>query len=191
MRRSREPVTDFEQRRAQEEKRTQLLFIGLPILIFGVLFLSFMAYFMFAPWEVAYRRHGGEVLRAQVEALPPYGADYLLQLSVVTQDRLDVTADYSRDEECAPILDHYRQLAPTHGWTFVETDYRAGYARDHYTGVFEGYRAELVLACDPNTSDYDLYVSSSSQLCFWSCPAEPTAGARTALPSVALLGSAR
>jgi hypothetical protein len=162
MRWSREPVADFEQRKAHQENRTQLLFLGLPLLIFGVLFLSFMAYFLFAPWEVAYRRHGGEVLRAQVEALPPYGADdHLLQLTVVTQDRLDVTANYSRDEDCAPILAYYRQLAPAQGWTFVQTDYQAGYATDHYAGVFEGYRAELALDCDPNTLEYGLYVSSS------------------------------
>jgi hypothetical protein len=143
------------------------LYLAIPLWIFLALFLSFLAYFMFAPWEVAYRRHGDAILRAQVEALPPYGADHLLQLSVVSQDRLDVSADYSRGEECASILDYYRQLALAHGWTFMQTDYRPGYATDHYTGVFEGYRAELVLYCDPNSSGYGLYVTSSSQLCFW------------------------
>jgi len=185
----REPTTELERREAERIKRMSI-YLAIPLWAFAALFLCFMAYYFFAPWEVAYRRHGGEVLRAQVEALPPYNTEQLLQLSVDSLDGLKLTADYSRTEECASIFDYYRQLAPAHGWTFIQTDY-SGYASDHYAGVFEGYRADLVLACDPNTSEYGLYVSSSSQLCFWYCPAEPTDGTRTNLPSGAPFGSAQ
>jgi hypothetical protein len=41
------------------------------LLIVGPPLLALAAYYLFAPWEVAYRQHGVTVLRAQVERFHP------------------------------------------------------------------------------------------------------------------------
>jgi hypothetical protein len=107
--RRKEPATEMELQRERREKRLLAYLIGIPAL----LLLTFTAVY-FTPWEISYRQHGAAVLRAG-EALPPYNTDRLQQVNSVSQHGVTVTAYYSRNELCAPVLDYYRQIAPTHG----------------------------------------------------------------------------
>jgi hypothetical protein len=73
------PETALAQRETRREKRLFAMLIGIPAL----LFLTFTAFY-FAPWEIAYREHGATILRAQVEALPPYNTDRQKQVNSLT-----------------------------------------------------------------------------------------------------------
>jgi hypothetical protein len=166
----RPPSSETAWSEAQRNKRINrigsLLFF-IPLLTCLVLFFSFDVYYHNAPWEIAYRQRGVEVLRAQVEALPPYNTDRLAQV-LANQENLSVLGNYSRNEPCEPVFAYYRQIAPEHGWTYARTDQPA----DYYAGVFEGYRAELELDCDASEFGYGILVIETLPLCFWSCPAQ-------------------
>jgi hypothetical protein len=152
------------------------------VLTLGIPFLEFMAYCFLAPWEVAYREHAAAVFHAQVVALPPYDTDELQQILVGSRDDLLILAQYSRHELCAPVLDHYRQITPAHGWTYMRTERRTSHTpvnnidtsdtTDFYSGVFEGYSATLEVDCDLSGLGYDLHVKGPP-LCWWSCPPPP------------------
>jgi hypothetical protein len=95
------PDSALTQREVRRENRIFAILIGVPLL----LFLSFMAYYFLAPWEVAYRIHATAVYQAQIEAMPPHNTDHLQQVLVRNRDGLSVLAEYSRNELCAPVLD--------------------------------------------------------------------------------------
>ena len=118
----------------------------------ALLLLTFTAFY-FTPWEISYRQHG-----------------------------VTVAASYSRNELCAPVLDYYRQIAPTHGWTYTRTVQRSSHTTvndidttntsDYYSGTFEGYVADLVVDCDLSHLGYEIRVSARSDLCFMNCFAQ-------------------
>src|SRR5690348_11841355 len=99
--RRKEPATEQELRCERRERRLLAYVIGTVLLAF----LTFLAFY-FAPWEIAYRDRGATVFRAQIEALPPYNTDRLQQINSVSQHGVTVTAYYSRNEFCTPILDY-------------------------------------------------------------------------------------
>jgi hypothetical protein len=144
------------------------------VLICGIPFFTFTSYYFLAPWEVAYRQHAAAVYRAQVEALPPYNTSTLRStregLSVRSRDGLSVLASYICSESCDSALDYYRQIAPAHGWTYLGKEPPYSDSTDHYTGVFEGYQADLEIGRD--SLGYSLYVRGPT-VCWWSCPPPP------------------
>jgi hypothetical protein len=146
-------------------------FVG--FLILGALFVAFFVYYTSAPWEISYREHSSVVLRAQIEALPPYNGDEVQRISVSSLTRgPSVLAEYSRHEPCVTALDYYRQLVPTHGWTYTKTEKQSTYTSEHHSGVFEGYHVDLAVSCDPSYFAYDLD-ANGPYLCLWSCPPAP------------------
>jgi hypothetical protein len=138
------------------------------LLVCGIPFLTFTAYYFLAPWEVAYRQHFTAVYRAQVEALPPYVTGQLQYISVRNRDGLDVFAQYGCFDSCDSALDYYRQIAPAHGWTYLGKDFP--HTTDRYSGVFEGYQANLEI--DLDNFGYSLYVRGPT-FCLWNCPPPP------------------
>jgi hypothetical protein len=162
-----EPSSEFARREAKRINRVSFYFIGVPILIFTALFFSFMAYWFLAPWEITYRHHGATVLRAQIEALPIYNTDGPAQFTSYSDDRLIVSADFPRNESCAPIFDHYRQVAPANGWSYTGTD---RFPTDHYFGTFDGYKIELSVYCELDNPGFNITASVTLPLCFSSCP---------------------
>jgi hypothetical protein len=177
-----EPPTEIAWREKQRINRITFFFVGMPVLILVTLFLTFMAYYFLAPWEVAYREHATAVYQMQIKAMPPYNTDELQQVLVRNRDGLSVLAEYSRHELCAPVLDYYRQIAPAHGWTYLRTKRRSSHTpvnnidtsdtTDYYTGVFEGYRANLEIDCDLSSFGYGLS-ATGPDLCLGSCPPAP------------------
>jgi len=104
---------------------------------------------------------------------------------------LSVNATYTRNESCAAIFAYYRQIAPTQRWTYTGTEQR--FSSDYYAGRFDGYPAELDLNCDDSTTDYGMLLTSTSELCWWTCPAEETTssslrGAEVDMPSATTWG---
>jgi len=142
------------------------------VLICGIPFFTFTSYYFLAPWEVAYRQHAAAVYRAQVEALPPYNTSTLRStlegLLVRSKDGLSVLASYICSESCDSVFDYYRQIAPAHGWTYLGKEFP--HTTDRYSGVFEGYQADLEI--DRDSLGYGLSVTGPS-VCLWSCPPPP------------------
>jgi hypothetical protein len=167
----RPPSSETAWAEAQRNKRINriggLLFF-IPLLTCLALFFAFNIYWFHAPWEIAYRHHGAMVLRAQIEALPIYNTDRPARFTSYSDDRLIVSADFPRNELCAPIFDHYRQVAPTNGWTYARTE---RYSTDYYFGTFEGYKIELSVYGDLAYPGFSITASDNFPLCFSSCPA--------------------
>jgi len=167
----RPPSSETAWAEAQRNKRINrigsLLFF-IPLLTCLVLFLSFNIYWFHAPWEIAYRHHGAAVLRAQIEALPIYNTDRPARFTSYSDDRLIVSVDFPRNEPCAPIFEHYQQVAPANGWTYARMDHDS---TDLYFGTFEGYNIELSVYCDSANPGFNISASDNFPLCFWSCPA--------------------
>jgi hypothetical protein len=136
--------------------------IGVAILsLIGALAVFFVE-FNFAPWEIAYRQRGLEVMRTELAALP--SVDGVTGPNPLeNSDGPNILAQYPLRVSCEEVYAHYRQVALAAGWTFLRSEPDG--VGDDYAGTFEGYYIHLEVGRDtsgdhpPGSGRYEVLVS--------------------------------
>ena len=135
------------------------------------LFLLFDVDFHFAPWEIAYRQRGLEVMQTELAALPTVEGVTEVTPEESPLERANspsIVARYLRTVAWEEVFAHYRQVAPAAGWTFLGS-VSAGLG-DEYAGIFEGYYVHLEVGCDESTSSENRAAGSTRYELLMSVP---------------------